>query len=554
MTSPSNPSQKKLLDLDASQPRRWLHLWLPQLSIDRVMRSSPPPSSPLALIAKRDNTLRLEALDAAAEALGLETGLPLATARSRVPELTVVEADPEADKALLAVIGEACRRYTPALALDPPDGVHLDITGAAALFGGERALTDEIAARMDRQGLMVRMGVARTLGLAWALSRHGGGRPVKSVRQLPVTALRLDADSIGVLHRLGLRQVGQILDIPRPALARRLGEVLLDRLDEILGFKAVALDLAPEPARFYVQHRLAEPIALETQVLRLCAWLAGRLTHRLERQGLGGRLFALELFRVDGACKRLTVQAGRPLRHPDRIAALFTERLAVLNDGLEADFGFDLLRLTAEIVEPMALETTDFLGAADDGNLATLIDRLSVRLGPQAVHRLVPSAESRIPERAVKTASCAAASTDVWAEEAPARYDDVLLRPFTLFSPPQPITAIAGVPEDPPQQFTWRRLAHRIVRAEGPERIAWEWWREKEPPLDRTGEAGPSDAADPASGTDNGLPGDPVAAPDRRIRDYYRLEDEAGRRFWVFREGAFDSAAAPRWFLHGLFP
>jgi protein ImuB len=502
----------------------------------------------LALIAKRDNTLRLAALDEAAEALGLEIGLPLAAARARVPELSVRDADPAADQAFLVAIGEVCRRYTPAFALDPPDGVHLDITGTEALFGGEAALINDLAGRLRREGIGVRIGVAETPGLACALARHGDPNAPAAVRDLPAAALRLDGESLGVLHRLGLRRVGQILDLPRATLARRLGERLLLRLDEILGLRAAAFDLSPEPVLFFVQHRLAEPIVLEDQVLRLCRWLAERLSERLAQRAVGGRIFRLDLFRVDGACKRLLVRSSRPLRDPARIAALFSERLASLNEGLEVDFGFDLLRLTAEDVQKTQAETPDFMGAADNGDLAALIDRFAVRLGSGAIRRLAPAPESRIPERAVKPAPFA--SKVVWANEAAALYDDALLRPLTLFSPPHPITVIAGVPEDPPQQFTWRRATHRVARAEGPERIAWEWWRVPEPKT----EAELRIEADKAAAEEARLVGAAEPAPDRNIRDYYRVEDEQGRRFWVFREGFYAPDTPPRWFLHGLFP
>ncbi len=502
----------------------------------------------MALIAKRDNTLRLAALDEAAEALGLDVGLPLAAARARVPELAVIDADPTADQVFLVAIGEACRRYTPAFALDPPDGVHLDITGTQALFGGETALIDHLSAHLQRQRISVRTGVAQTPGLAWALARHGDPQAPVSVRDLPAAALRLDSESLGVLHRLGLRRVGQILDLPRATLARRLGERLLLRLDEILGLRAAALDLSLEPTAFFVQHRLAEPIALEDQVLKLCRWLAERLAERLAQRGVGGRTFRLDLFRVDGACKRLLVRSSRPLRDPARIAALFSERLAVLNEGLEADFGFDLVRLTAEDVQQTKGETCDFLGGADDGDLAALIDRFAVRLGSAAIRRLAPARESRIPEQAVKSAPFA--STVSWENELAAVYDDALLRPLSLFTPPHPITVIAGVPEDPPQQFTWRRTTHKVTRAEGPERIAWEWWRAEEPKAE--GER--RDEAEKAADGSAHLLGDLAPAPDRDIRDYYRVEDDQGRRYWVFREGFYRSGAPPRWFLHGLFP
>ena len=489
--------------------------------------------------------MRLDALNEAAEAMGLNVGLPLATARARVPDLQVMDADPAADQAFLAAIGEVCRRYTPAFALDPPAGVHLDITGAATLFGSEAALVDDLSARLRRQGIKVRIGVGPTFALAWALARHGdGARPV-AVRDLPVSALRLDPADTGLLQRLGLRRVGQILDIPRATLSRRLGQTLLHRLDETLGLRAPALTLVPEPILFHVQHRLAEPIALEAQVLRLCRWLAARLGEKLEGRRVGGRAFVLDLFRVDGAVKRLVVQSSRPLCDPARITALFVERLAILNEGLEADFGFDLVRLTAEDVQSIGQDTLDFMSGGDDRDLVNLIDRYAVRLGPEAVSRLAPAPESRIPEQAVKATPFADRAT--WSDEAAALYDDVLLRPLTLFAPPQPISVIAGVPEDPPQQFTWRRTTHRVARAEGPERIAWEWRQAPEPEPTPSAKAGHAPKTEPE-------PLGELQQLDRTFRDYYRIEDVEGRRYWVYREGAVKPDTPTRWFLHGLFP
>ena len=526
--------------------RRWLHLWLPRLSVDRVRRGSNPPPSPFVLVARSANTLRIEAMDEAAEAFGLTLGLSLATARSRVPELAAVEADLSADKALLAVVGEVCRRFTPAVALAPPDGAHLDITGCSVVFGGEAHLAEALSARLERLGLTVRIGMGRTVGLAWALARYGQGDS-RALKRMPVDALHLDSEACAVLHRLGLKSVGQILDMPRAALARRLGEALLHRLDEALGLRNVALNQIPEPVSFQVQHRLAEPLLLEAQVLGLARWLAERLKIKLEERGVGGRRFTLELFRVDGVLKRLDVPCARPLRDPASILALFSERLAGLDEGLEAAFGFDLVRLTAAAVEPWRAQAADFLSERDGEGLPGFLDRIAVRLGRRAVYALEPAPDSQIPERALRVVSPGAAGTATWATEAAALYQDTPLRPLTLFTPPQPIRALAGVPEDPPQRFWWRRLEHRIVRAEGPERIAAEWWLEPEPLIAR-GEA-PAPQPAPADGL-----GVLVPPADRRFRDYYRLEDEQGRRFWVFREGAVSPDGPPNWFLHGLLP
>ncbi len=516
-------------------PRRFLHLWLDRLSIDRTLRAGSfpphPAGAPLALIAKQASAVRLEATDAVAEGLGLSPGLTLSDARARIPELVTADADPAADLALLERLADACRRYTPALALDAPDSLVLDITGTERLWDGEGAMGADLLGRLEKLGLSGRIGIADTPGAAWAMARFGGapvavvppGKTAAALDPLPIAALRLDADMQLLLKRLGLRRVSQITAQPRAALARRLGEGFLDRLDETLGRRSCALTLRLEAAPYRAERRLWEPVSSEDQVLRLTQFLAARLAERLEGEGLGGRRFLLELCRVDGAVRRLEVATSRPLRDPPRIAALFNERLAGLNEGLEADFGFDHLRLTALETEPCRPQAMDLLETpGGDADLASLADRLAARLGQGAVRRLTPAPDSQVPERAARAAPFAAVAKPAWGQERAPRYGAVMLRPLRLFSPPQPIEVIAEVPEGLPEQFTWRRVARRIAAGEGPERIEPEWARDRE------------------------------AA---RVRDYYRLEDERGRRYWVFREGRFgEPAGHPRWFLHGLFP
>lgn len=453
----------------------------------------------------------------------------LAAARARVPELQTVDADPAADRAALKELAELCRRYTPSLAIDPPDGVHLNVTGCGPLFGGEAALAADLTARVGRLGFTARYGVADTPALAWALARFSP-RPIAGVGEreavlapLPMAALRLEEPVLDMLRGLGLRRVGQIIEAKaRPALARRLGEAVLHRLDEALGTRAVPLRLRLEISPWVAERRLAEPVAMEGQVLRLVQVLAARLAERLEAKRLGARLFVLELCRVDGAVRRLAVAGSRPLRDPPRIAALFAERIAALNEGLEADFGFDLVRLWARRVQPFAAEAQDLL---DDGKgeagFTALVDRLSARLGEGAVRRLVPVPETRLPERAVRALPFDAAAAAAWADEPALEEEGAPLRPATLFASPQPIDVTAVIPEGAPDRFQWRRLSRRIVAAEGPERLEPEWGRVHATP---------------------------------KVRDYYRLEDDEGRRYWVFREGRYGLDESPRWFLHGLFP
>jgi protein ImuB len=515
-------------------PRRFLYLQLDRLPTDRLRRArtkagrkvrTNAPPRPFALTIRQGNAVRLYALTAAAEAAGLMAGMSLSDAKAQIPDLKTLEADPAADAALLEAIAEACRRYTPALAVDAPDGVFLNVTGTERLFGGEDGLVADLSARLTEQGLSFRHGIADTPGLAWALARFGT-QPVAGVGEredalapLPMSALRLEPEAVEVLAGLGLKRVGHLFKQPRAPLARRLGPAALDRLDEVLGRRASALMLKLEIPPWCVETRLAEPISSEDQVLQVARDLAAKLSERLEGEGLGGRSFALELFRLDGAVKRLEVGTSRPLRAPAKVAALFAERLASLNEGLEADFGFEQARLWARAVQPFKATADDLVdGVGSEEALAVLADRLSARLGAGAVKRLVPARETRLPERAVKAEPYAAAAA-AWTQEPPAVDEGAPLRPLTLFAQPQPIEVTAGVPEDPPRRFVWRRLARTVVAAEGPERLEPEWGRTTE----------------------------------SRVRDYYRLEDAQGRRYWVYREGRFGETPQARWFLHGLF-
>jgi protein ImuB len=525
--------------------RRFVHLWFDRLSTDRIQRARPD-LSPLVLVDMHKGALRLTAIDLAAQADGLSLGLSLADARARTPQINVLRADPAADEALLGRLGEACRRYTPAFALHAPDGLDLDVTGCEPLFGGEDALMAGMSARLRGQGLSLRAALADTPAQAYACARFSGGGVVEPgaaeaiLSPLPMAALRLKPSDCAVLDRLGLKRIGQLIALPRAAITRRFGEEVLHRLDEAMGHRAGPLELRLERPPFLAERRLFEPISEPAQVLEVVGDLARDLAVQLTGRAMGGRRFALDLFRVDGAVKRLDVASSHPLRDPGRMTALFTERLAGLNEGLQADFGFDQLRLIAGSTQAAIGGALDLLQTTDgQGALADLADRLVARSDAR-VRRLKPGDAHR-PERAERAASLDS-PVDWKAEPAP-RFEDTPLRPLRLFRPPQPIdVAAAEIPDGPPGRFTWRRVTHTVVRAEGPERLEPQW------------------ALDPHD----------------LDRDYYRLEDEAGRRFWVFRRGRYGMAGRiplsayglpepptpaepkapprmPQWFVHGVF-
>jgi protein ImuB len=483
---------------------------------------------PHAVFGKHSNADILIAVDAAAEALGLAPGMALAQARAMYPDLDAVPEDSGADAKLLTAIADWCQRYTPLVAENPPDGVLLDISGCAHLFGGEAALRDDLVTRMMRHGFNVRAAVAGTIGATWAATHFSDAMLVASgserdlLAPLPLTALRLPNQMVAVMSRLGLKRIGDILDLPRAPLAARFGNALLQQLDRALGRESEPLTPRLPVPPYFSEQPFPEPIAREEDMLAVIERLAGRLAIMLERRGEGARRIELCLFRTDGAVRRVAAGTSRPIRDPRAVKALFIERLAALGDEIDPGFGFDLARLSVHTAEPLAPAQIGFGGDARETVVDDLVDRLSARLGRRRVGRLLAQ-DSHIPELAgviVAAQSHHAAKDAGWAAfRAFSHAADLSPRPLRLLVRPEPIEAVAMVPDGPPLRFRWRRALHEIADAEGPERIEAPWWSEEE----------------------------------GAARDYFRVEDRVGFRFWLFRAGLYRDTASPRWFLHGLF-
>ncbi len=511
---------------------------MPFLATDRWRRqraSAAPDDVPFALVETVRNALRLAAVDRRAARLGLAPGLALADARARVPDLAVADADPAADRAFLERLAGLCDRWTPLVALAPadgpapgpaPDGLVLDITGCAHLFGGEAALRDAAAARLAGLGLGVRAAVAGTPEAARALARFGRvaltppGRDAAATRRLPVAALEAGTETTVALTRAGLATLGDLADRPSAALAARFGADLPRRLARVLGCEDRRIvPLRPPPACLVERH-FPEPLQRADGIEAVLDGLLAEAARLLEGRGQGGRAFEAGLFHTDGRVRRLLVETGRPTRDGGAVLRLFHERIATLADPIDPGYGFDVIRLAVPVAEPLPPAAPDLDGrAAGEEAVADLVDRLATRLGPGRVLRMV-ARDSHHPDReAALVPAGAAAPGPGWRR---AEADEPPARPLQVFDPPQPIETLAEVPDGPPLRFRWRRVLHQIARAEGPERIAPEWWR------------------------------DGSEAP---TRDYYRVEDSEGRRFWVFREGLYGSGdgGRPRWFLHGLF-
>ena len=480
--------------------------------------------------------MRLVASDERALALGLVPGLALADARVRVPDLDIVAHDPEADRLWLERIADLSDRYSPRVMLDPPFGIVLDVAGCAHLFGGEAGMASDATARLNGLGLVVRHAFADAPEAAQALARfRPGPQPDEeaAIRSLPVAALRLDGDTERALRRAGLKTIGDLASRPRAPLRARFGDEMALRLAKLLGeVDSRIVPRHPAPA-FVFGRSFAEPIGRIEDALAVIGDLAREAESTLEREALGGRRFSARLYRSDGTTRDLAVETGLPIRDPAILRRLFDERLTALSDPLDPGFGFDLVRLAIPLVEPLGARQLHLSPNAPTGDaLSGLVDRLSTRLGRDSILRFVP-ADTHLPEReavcrpAADHATAPTPATTPRTGSDPASWPvpspgEPPLRPIHLFDPPQRIEALAEVPDGPPRRFRWRGTLHDVVRHEGPERIASPWWRR------------------------NGLAG--------LTRDYYRIEDGRGRRYWVFRHGLYGTETAdPGWYLHGLF-
>jgi len=461
-------------------------------------------------------------VDDAARALALSPGQKAADALALVPNLVTADHDPAADRAALEALCDWCVRFSPAVAIDGDDGLLLDITGTDHLWGGEAAMLADLVARLARWGVPARAAIADTAGAAWGLAHYGAdlaiappGGQRQALADLPVAALRLDDAAEAQLPRLGLHRVGQLYGLPRAQLAKRFGLSFTTRLDQALGAAAEALVFRRPATPWFDRLAFFEPISAPEDLARVAGDALALICKRLEAEGRGARRFEVVFHRLDGLAYPVRAGLARIGRDARRLTKLIVPKL----DKVDPGFGIEVVTVHAHGVEALAASQARLdsdAAASLDETLAPLVDRLVNRLGEARVWRADPY-ESHVPERSVvRVAPLDPPSATDW--------DPARPRPVRLFKRPEAITALAKVPDDPPVSFTWRGRSHRVRRAEGPERIGQEWWRAD---LDETG------------------PG--------RIRDYYRVEDEAGGRFWIFRQGLFGGDDAPKWWIHGLF-
>ncbi len=519
---------------------RWLAIYLPRLSTDRLIRSGRAPADdrPLATYTKEAGAFQLTGVDARASKLGLRLAMSLADARAMQPKLEAVEAEPEEDARTLDNIAAWCERFTPIVVLDPPEGLFLDITGCGHLFGGEEALRKLIVTRLQAQGFTARAAIADTPGAAWALVRYkqpkraektlraaleaslSGEELIETLAPLPIEALRLNPDAAALIRRFGLKTIGQLYEIPRSSFAARGGEHAMMRLDQALGRVPEALTPRRPAPMVFALRRFLEPIFTADAVLVVTQDLCEDAAPKLELRGAGVLCAELVLFGVDGRDRTIVVNVSRPLRDVKALMRLFREKLNIVGENLDAQFGFEAARLDVVRIAPMEDQARVLVSieeaAAGAEKISEIADILSSRLGGKRVLR--PQLhEDHAPERAIGWRSALSKEKkDAVKKKPPA--DGVMRRPVRLYAPAQAIEVLAGVPDGPPVRFRWRRVMREVVRSEGPERIAGDWLKRE------------------------------------TTRDYYRVEDKQGRRYWLYREGLYgESDDPPRWYVHGLF-
>ncbi len=432
-----------------------------------------------------------------------------------------------APDASLRVIATWCLRYAPLVSLDPPDGLWIDITGCAHLFGSESALLADLAARLSAAGLAARVAIAGTPGAAHALARFGVGRDIivpadglaAALAPLPPAALRLPEEAAALVARLGITSIAALSALPRGPLARRFGAATLSRLDQALGRAPEPISPLASPVPLAAHRAFTEPLLSAEALAAAIGTLSSALCQTLERKGLGARRLDLFFERIDRVVMAVRIGTVRPSRNALHLSKLLLQHLEEVDPGP----GIAAMRLAARLAEPIAAGATPAVFSSDAGkpDLSMLLDRLANRFGPARLYRALPL-ESDVPERSVRrrTVCChlpplAPSGGKTWPPHLP--------RPSRLLSPPEPVSALALLPDHPPAQFVWRGKRHRLTAADGPERIFGEWWK--------------SDSETFA------------------VRDYFRVEDEQGRRFWLYRrgDGANPATGDGSWFLHGFF-
>jgi protein ImuB len=496
-------------------PRRYLYIWFRYLATDRLAKIRPElRGKPFLLYVPEHGRMVVKAASQQLTREGISPGMVVADVRAILPSVEVFSADAVAEEKLLNDLAEWCIRYSPVVATDAPDGLILDISGCPHLWGGELPYIRSITSRLRKGGYDVRATIADTVGAAWAVARYGryemiieSGKQAEALSSLPLTALRLDNTTLQRMDKLGFRQIGQFIGIPRLNLRRRFGDVLLNRLDQALGTLPEPLQPV-QPAPVYLERLpCMEPIRTATGIEIAIKRLLEALCERFIQEGKGMRTGILKGYRVDGEIEQIGIGTNRASRTAAHLFKLFELKIQEIEPAL----GIELFTLEATLVEDLT-ETQEALWSTanrDRTAISELLDNIAGKIGAQTIHRYLPQ-EHYWPERSIKEVS----SLD---EQPKTEWRTDCLRPIHLLPKPEPVEVMVVLPDYPPMHFSYKGEIILVARADGPERIEQEWWLQSGPP-----------------------------------RDYYRVEDEHGARYWLFRMGLYGNKK-PQWFLHGYF-
>jgi protein ImuB len=496
--------------------RRFVSIWFRHLKTDWFSLRQPLLRNvPFVLRTAVRGRMIITATNQVAERKGITNGMVLADARAIIPDLEVMDDKPDIPERLLKHLAEWCIRFSPVVAVDLSDGLILDATGCTHLWGGDASYIEHITQKLTNRGYDIRVSVADTIGVAWGVARFAKDSLVisndchiETLMSLPPEGLRLEKETVDRLHKLGLHKVGQFINMPRTSLRRRFDQEFISKLDKALGQEIETLQpvgvIEPYQERLPSLEPIVTAKGIEIALKQLLETLCGRLQQ--EQKGLRHAVFSC--YRVDGKITEVDIGTNQPSTNVRHLFKLFEIKLP----SIEPALGIDLFILEARKVEdhlPGQEKMWEGSVGLQDVRLSELIDRLAIKVGSNAVSRYLPD-EHYWPERSFKKAlSLQENPTTGW------RVDK--LRPLQLLPKPQPIEVSAPIPDYPPMLFRYKGKVHQIVKADGPERIEQEWW------------------------LDHG-----------QHRDYYRVEDEDGHRYWLFRLGHYDERTF-QWYLHGFF-
>lgn len=484
-----------------------MSLWFPKLASNRVLRQRPV-NAPFALVYHEQNADRLYCLNKEATAHGLYAEMSYSDARAFYPKLISEVADPLADQRFLYALARWLRQYSPWVGVDGRDGLLLDIAGCAHLFGGEQNILDQMRARLARAGLELHIGIADTIGAAWAISHYASKdmiappeQTIKAIGDLPIASLRLSEKDVVSLRRLGVNTIEQMLALPRKTITHRFAPDVLERLDQTLGWQAEKIKPLGDPPHFGVRMSFPDPIGLQSDVMAALDRLLEQLTKKLKRFEYGARHLRLIIRKVDQASENADLKLARPMRDAARLLKLFERSV----EKLDAGYGIDQIHLKAIDVEALPVEQIGTRTVKNDEALDDLITRIGSRIGIENIVRFQPQS-SHAPERCYSITPAAwSRPVHEWPKTPP--------RPLSFFTP----EPIEGTSQFPPSNFRWRRMMFAVEKSIGPERIAPEWWVQD----------------------DNWRKG---------LRDYWRVETQQGRRLWLFY-----TPQNPAWFVQGEF-